>query len=343
MIGDAQHLLRLAKEWMKQGNTTVAFQLLNEALKLKEVTEDKLVKGEISKEMGRAYMQTGQWDLAEDAYQEATAIFLEYEEYRGAAESVRNLANMKFQLGNFSDSNSLCETAVNWATKSGDYQLRATILNTLGAIKAVEGKQRESINIFRLCLSDFRSVGNPLRQAYTQHNIGLAQLELCDYAESRTSLEEALALALEQKDLNLVSLCYQNIAKLHLKTGDLLAARTLITVARDIINTLNSPSMQADLAIVEAESYRLAGDRNRAQEVLERCLAQAREHGLMQHEAEILSDLGQLCAELGKYEEARAHLETSISLFRKTGGGLLAKAETRLKDLESAQGWINKI
>jgi tetratricopeptide (TPR) repeat protein len=337
-MGDAQHLLRLAKEWMKQGNTTVAVQLLNEAMKLNEAAEDRLVKGEISKEMGRVYMQTGQWELAEDAYQDATAIFLEFEQYSGAAESVRNLANMKFQQGRFCDSNSLCETAVCWATKSGDYQLRATIFNTLGAIKSVEGNQRESIKILRLCLSDFRSTGNRLRQAYTQHNIGLAQLEVGDYIESRRSLEEALALALEQKDLTLVALCYQNIAKLYLKTCDLPAAQSLIKAAHEINNMLNSPNISTDLAIIEAESYRLGGDIKEARGILESALGQAREHKLTQHEAEILSDLGQLSIEMGRYEEARTNLEAAIALFKKTGGGLLNKAVSRLKDLEIRSG-----
>jgi len=336
--GDTQHLLRLAKDWMKQGNATVAIQLLNEAKAANKRAEDKLVTGEISKELGRAYMQTGQWSLAEDAYQEATAIFLEFEQYRGAAESVRNLANMKFQQGRFSDSNSLCETAVQWATKSGDYQLRATIFNTLGAIKSVEGHQRESINIFQLCLSDFRSTGNRLRQAYTQHNIGLAQLEVGDHTESRCSLEEALALALEQNDLTLVALCYQNIAKLYLKTGDLPAAQSLIKVAHEINIMLNSPNISTDLAIIEAESYRQGGNISEALGILERALGQAREHKLTEHEAEILSDLGQLFIEMGKYKDARAYLEAAIAMFKKTGGCLLDKAVSRLKDLENRSG-----
>jgi tetratricopeptide (TPR) repeat protein len=333
--GDAQHLLRLAKEWMKQGNTTVALQLLNEAMRLNEKINDKLVKGEISKEMGRAYMQKGQWDLAEDAYQEATAIFLEFEQYRGAAESVRNLANMKFQQGRFSDSSSLCETAVNWATKSGDYQLRATIFNTMGAIKSIEGNQRESINIFQLCLSDFRSTGNRIRQAYTQHNIGLAQMEIGEFMESRCSLEESLEMALEQQDLNLVALCYLNITKLYLKTHDLAAAKSIIKIAGEINKMLNSPNINMDFEIIKAEAFRLEGNIREAHEILERALWHAREYNLEEHEAEIFSELGQVCVELGKFDQARINFEAAIALFRKTGGGLLEKAESRLRNLES--------
>src|SRR3972149_7245129 len=97
LTSDGQHLLELARDWMKQGNTAVAFQLLNQALKLKETEENKVLKGELSKEVGRVFMQSGQWDRAGEAYNQAQSIFLESGYLRGAAESARNLANMKFQ------------------------------------------------------------------------------------------------------------------------------------------------------------------------------------------------------------------------------------------------------
>jgi tetratricopeptide (TPR) repeat protein len=333
---DARQLLGLARDWMKQGNTTVAFQLLNEALRHRESQDDRLVKGEISKEIGRAYMQTGEWDRAEDAYERATSIFLEQGHYHGAAESTRNLANLKFQLGQFNDSDSLCERAVTWATDSGDFQLRATILNTQGAIKSIEGKQRESIKIFRLCLSDFRRAGNRLRQAYILHNIGLAHLEIGEYEEARSALEEALILALESQDANLVALCYLNRAKLDLKQGDIVAARSLIKSTGELIRTLKSPNLVADLAVIEANALRLSGDLTKANTVLENALEIAQQNNLLQHEAEILYEFGLLAIEQGHPEIARARLEASITILKKTGGSQLENAVQKLKILEAS-------
>jgi len=335
MTQDAKHLIGLARDWMKQGNTTVAFQLLNDALKLREAEENKLVKGEISKEIGRVYMQLGQWDRAEEACNQAASIFLENGHYHGAAESVRNLANIKFQIGQFSDSNILCEKAIDWATKSGDFQLRATILNTQGAIKSIEGKQRESIKIFKRCLSDFRQSGNKLRQAYIQHNIGLAQLEIGDYMESKKSLEESLSLALENKDTNLVELCYQNMAKLYLKLGDIIAARSLVKAAKELLETIKSPNMAVDLAIIEADACRLSGDLENADLILGEALESARKNNLLQHEAEILYESSQVSIERGLLDIARSRLEAAITLFKKTGGAYLEKAIDKLKNLES--------
>ncbi len=336
MINDGNHLLELAREWLKQGNTAIAFQLLNQALKSKETENNKTLKGELSKEVGRVFMQTGQWDRAEDAYIRARSIFLETGNYRGAAESVRNLANLKFQLGEFSLSENLCETAIDWATKSGDFQLRATILNTQGAIKSIEGKQKESIHVFRLCLSDFRRSGNKVRQAYVLHNIGLAELEIGQYQEAKASFEEALALALDSQDLNLVELCYQNMAKLFLQTGDLMAARSLIKSARELIATIKSPAVEVDLDIIDADCKRRSGDLKNAEITLDRCLAMAREQNLSQHEAEILYLGGLIAIDHDEVGIARSRLEASIVLFKKTGGGGLKQAVEKLKAVDES-------
>jgi len=334
MTQDARQLLSLARDWMKQGNTTVAFHLLNEALNLGETERDPLIKGEISNEFGKAYMRTGQWDRAEDAYNQAVSVFISQDHYRGAAESTRNLANMKFQLGLFDESDQLCSKAIDWSTKSGDFQLRATILNTQGAIKSIRGEQKEAIKIFGICLSDFRRSGHQLRQAHILHNIGLAHIEISAYDEAKKALEEALSLALECKDINLVELCYQNIAKLYLKLSDIVAARSLIIAAKELLDTLKTPNLEVDLAIIEAEACRLAGDPAKANRILDEALEMSRKHNLIQHEAEILYEAGQVAIEQDYVSIARSRLEAAITLLKKTGGAQLDKAVEKLKNLE---------
>ncbi|MFH2036125.1 MAG: hypothetical protein ABIJ45_06955 [Candidatus Zixiibacteriota bacterium] len=333
-LSNAEQLLELARDWMKQGNTNVAYQLLQDANRSKEIEKNKVIKGEISKEIGRVFMSTGNWEQAENAYRRATEIFLEQEYYKGAAESTRNLANLKFQKGQFNDSNSLCEQAIAWATNSGDFQLRATIFNTQGAIHSIEGRQRESIKTLNLCLSDFRRAGNSLRQAYVEHNIGLAYLELDDPTEAKKSLEGALAKALENTDINLVEMCYQNIAKVYIKLKDFVSARSLIRTARELLDNLKSPNLEADLNVIEAECLRFSGDFDRADDLLNKALTIARKADLLQNEAEILFEAGQVAFERGDFNLGRSRVEAAIELFKKTGGGQINKAIEKLKYFE---------
>lgn len=338
VVQSARKLLDLARDWIRQGNTSVAMQLLKDAFKLNEKDHDKLVNGDLLKETGRVYMQLGEWDRSEEAFKQAQAVYLELGENRGAAMSARNLANVKFQLGRFAESNDLCENAVDWATQAGDFQLRATILNTQGAIKSIEGKHKESIKIFKLCLSDFRKSGNKLRQAYILHNIGLAYYELNELYKSKQAFEEALMLAIEAGDTSLVEICYQNFAKLYIKLGDIVAARSLIVLAQELLGTIKSPALSADLAIIEATALRVSGDSSKAGDILDKALDKARNNDLLQHEAEILFESGQVAVEQGNPDLARSRFEAAIRLFKQTGSAQLSEAVSKLKSLEAAAG-----
>jgi len=243
---------------------------------------------------------------------------------------------MKFQLGQFDDSNSLCRRAIDWATKSGDFNLRATILNTQGAIKSIRGEQKESIKIFNLCLSDFRRSDNKSHQAHILHNIGLAQMEIGAYIESRKAFEEALVLALELKNTNLVQICYHNMARLYLKLSDIIAARSLVKAARELLRTTQSPYLEADLAMVDADVRRLSGDLDKADEILSKALTLARDNNLIQQEAEILYESGIVAIERGEISIARSRLDAAITLLKKTGGTQLKKAVAKLKNLETS-------
>ncbi|MCP6756268.1 tetratricopeptide repeat protein, partial [Klebsiella pneumoniae] len=87
----------------------------------------------------------------------------------------RNRANLRFQKGNFREAELLCEQALEWASMTGESELRATILNTLGAIQSATGNHADAIKTLGLCLADFRTARNRSREGYVLLNIGLAE------------------------------------------------------------------------------------------------------------------------------------------------------------------------
>jgi tetratricopeptide (TPR) repeat protein len=183
-IRDGLTLLNLARGWLKQGNPVVAVELLKSAVRSPEAERDRELLAQILKSIGRAMMMQSEWEGADTHYLEAQRLFLDLENYKGAAECIRNRANMYFQKGKYKESEELCGQALEWATQINDYELRATILNTLGAIKSATGNLRDSIKIFKLCLTDFQTSGNKVRQGYVLLNIGLTQTELTEYVEA---------------------------------------------------------------------------------------------------------------------------------------------------------------
>ena len=318
-IRDGFTLLELARGWLKQGNPVVAVELLKSAVESAEADRDKGLRAQVLKEHGRACMMQSDWDSAEQQYLEAQRIFLDIEDLRGAAESARNRANLRFQKGMYRESEELCEQALDWASQLNNHELRATILNTVAAIKSATGELRDAVQAFRLCLADFQAAGNVIRQGYVLLNIGLAQLEMSEYHDAVDNLNEALAIALSEKDLHLVQICYQNISKCYLEQRETVLAKSVADTARKILPGLNSGALETELNLIDGRILRAMGDLEGACAMLDRTWQQAVEHSLTALQADVLMEQGLLYQDTGETAKAVAKLEAATRLYRQLG------------------------
>jgi tetratricopeptide (TPR) repeat protein len=318
-IHDGETLLELARGWLKQGNPVVALELLQTAIASREADISPLLRAQVLKETGRAYMMQSDWDKADGYYLEAQRLFKENGNSKGAAESARNRANMLFQRGRYAESEDLCEQALEWASEINDYELRATILNTLGAIKSATGYLNEAVKVLRLCLADFESAGNKARQGYVLLNIGLTQTELNDFSEAIASLNGALAIALEIRDLNLVEICYQNISRCYLSQNETVLARSVCETARKILPGLNSKALETELCSIEGKISRLTGDLRTAESRLQAAYEQACRNNLQALQADLLLEQGLLYRDMGKNSLAVSKLNAAVDQFKSFG------------------------
>jgi len=318
-ITDGHTLLDLARGWLQQGNPIVAYELLSSAISSPEAERDQSLRARILKETGRVKMMQSEWDSSEAYYLEAQRVFVSIEDHKGASECARNRANLHFQKGAYCEAEKLCDQALEWASTLNDYELRATILNTIAAIKSATGELQEALKTFKLCLADFQSTGNGIRQGHVLLNIGLTQTELGEYDNAIMSLNQALAIALEVKDLNLVEICYQNIAKCHLKLKDTILAKSVIDTARKILPGLNSKALECELNVIDAKILRMMGNLSAAEELLTQTNIMATEHNLAALTADIMLERGVLARTQGAPEPARAMLDAAAKLYQQLG------------------------
>ena len=318
-IKSGSELLVLAQGWLKQGNPIVAIELLKTAIESIDTERDKQLRAQILKETGRAKMMQSDWTNSETYYLEAQRLFIELEDYKGAAQCARNRANMNFQQGNYHESEKLCETALDYATVENDHELRATILNTMGAIKSATGNLQESIKMLKLCLSDFESSGNIIRQGYIQLNIGLTQIELADYHDATQSLNHALSIALEVRDQSLLEICYQNISKCYLAQQEYILAKSVLDTARKILPGLNSKALEVELNLIECKILRVTGNLEKAADLLRVTYQQAIENEQTALEADLLFEQALVGKELGNIDFAVSKLNAAINIYKKIG------------------------
>ncbi len=318
-IMDGHALLDLARGWLKQGNTVVALELLKSALDSPEAEIDRELRARALKESGRAMMMQTDWENSERYYTEAQIVYLNMDHFKGASECARNRANMYFQRGKYHESADLCEQALEWASALDNHELRATILNTLAAIKSATGELREALQVFKLCLADFQTSGNSIRQGYVLLNIGLTYTELDEYPEAIAYLNQSLAIALEEKDLSLVEICYQNIAKCYLAQKETHLAKAVIDTARKILPGLNSKALETELNLIDCKILKAMGNIEKAEIMLKITFEMAAEHNLHALEADILYEQGLLQKNKGNYELAISKLDAAADLYKRLG------------------------
>lgn len=318
-IRDGYTLLDLARGWLKQGNPVVAIELLKPRIMSVEADQDQNLRAQILKETGRAKMMQSDWESSEDHFLEAQRLFLDIDDLIGAAECARNRANMNFQQGNYTVSADLCEKALEWATTIKNYELRATILNTMGAVNSATGNIHEAIKTFRLCLSDFESTGNSLRQGYVLLNIGLAQIELEENIPAMDSLNKALAIALNERDLHLVEICYQNISKCYLAQKDVVLAKSVLDTARRILPGLNSKGLECELGLIEIRIFRISGDLNKAEQLLQKYYSIASENRLTALVPDFLLEMGLVAMDQGNYALSKAKFDAAANQYKAIG------------------------
>jgi len=318
-ITDSRELYELARGWLQQGNPVVATELLRSALDLPAVGTDRQLRARILKELGRALMMQSAWDQADGQYRIAQQLFVDSDDFVGAAECARNRANMAFQQGAYRRSEELCTQALAWATREGDHQVRATILNTLGAIKSATGNHREAVQQFELCLADFQAVGNTIRQGYVLLNLGIAYTELGNHDTAHDRLKQALRIAFGESDQSLVQICYQNIAKCYIAQNEYRLARSVAETARRILPGLHSLALECELDLLDCRILRNLGDLNGARQILDRALPLAIANDLAQLHADLLFEQAQLCKLRGEARQAIAHLDVAIGVYRSIG------------------------
>ncbi len=318
-LRDGRALLGLARDWLKQGNPVVAAELLGVAITSDEAERDVSLRACILKETGRVKAMQSDWDSSETFYLEAQRVFLSIDEFRGAAEAARNRANISFQQGKFDQAQTLCEQALEWATEIADYELRATILNTMGAIMSATGEPAEAVKDFKLCLADFQSAGNRIRQGYVLLNIGLALVELNEYGEAINNLNQSLAIALEEKDLSLVEICYQNISRCYLEQKEMDLAKSVIDTARRILPGLNSIALENELNLIDARILMAMGSLDDAEALLVATGAATAKHSQKALAADVLREQGNLARLRGQLHLAISRFDAAAERYRQVG------------------------
>jgi len=208
-----------------------------------------------------------------------------------------------------------------------DFAAEARGLNNLGILVNIRGDHEVALANYRLALVAYQQVGYVRGIAETHHNIGIT---LRDQGNARAALgaaEEAVRLATQVGDEQLVALASTGRAELHVALGDPAFAAAELKRAEARYVQIAFRAGLPEVWRVQAAVARATRDVPAAIALLVKAAELAKEFGSTDTLADIERDLGESLAANGDVDGARAARDRAVALYQKLGA---ARAAARL-------------
>ncbi|HEY3057617.1 MAG TPA: tetratricopeptide repeat protein, partial [Chloroflexota bacterium] len=196
------------------------------------------------------------------------------------------------------------------------YQAGA-LLERMGEIESLVGRYDAAIKRFRLAVERIPT-SSPGVVARLQRRIGTSLLLKSAYSEAAEAFSAGLASLVDADHIEAARIGVQ-VGQLHLRRGDLAAARSALTQAVDLGGRLNADDLVADglqhLGTVVFHSDDVRG----AIEISERSRAIHERNQNLSGIAEVRNNLGIAYRRLTRWDDALSEYDACLALFERIG------------------------
>ena len=191
-------------------------------------SEDPLVQATALTRLADVHRARAAWDHALDLARRAQAIARNADDRSVLDEALVAEANVLMCRGDFSAATAAFESLLATATEP---RLRGVVLQNLGSILAQKGQLGAAERAFAESYGFFRQAAYRRGEAIALNNYGRVALDRRDTSLAEQSLEDALAIAREVEDGDLVALTTLNLAEALAQRGECKRARDLASAA----------------------------------------------------------------------------------------------------------------
>jgi tetratricopeptide (TPR) repeat protein len=275
-------------------------------------TRSALLAAEANGRLGN-YGEAARWaDLAGTLAQShgEAHVALRARNYRGA---------IALRHGDVADAERHFTAAIEMARALQDHTTEARALNNLGILANIRGDYEDALANYRLALVAYQQVGHVRGLAETHHNIGITLRDQGNLRGALGAAEEAVRLATQAGDEQLVALSSTGRAELHVLLGDPAFARAELRRAANRYTRIGFQAGMPEVWRVEAAVARAARDFAASVALLRQAADLAREFGSTDTLADIERDLAESLDASGDAAGARAARERAAALYRRVG------------------------
>lgn len=221
--------------------------------------------------------------------------------------------------GDIADAETHFSAAVEMARALRDHTTEARALNNLGILANIHGDPDGALAHYHLALAAYQRVGYVRGIAETHHNMGITLREQGNVQAALGDAEEAVRLAMQAGDEQLVALASTGRAELHVQMGDPAFALAELQRAEERYTRIGFRAGLPEVWRVRAAVARATREYALAISLLRQAAALAAELGSSDTLADIERDLSIALAATGDLVEARAASGRARTLYQQLG------------------------
>ena len=220
---------RLGRVYRAIGHLDAAMRHLGTGHALFDAVRDARGVASSLDDVGKVHWMRGTYDAAERFLQKGLELRREIGDVRSIALSLNNLGLVYQDSGRFEAARDTFSEAIALRRQIGDRAGIAQTLNNLGSIYQDQGDHARAHEHYREALEHSRAVGDRMRQAVILTNLGETMYRQGDPTQAIATLREAEHLSASLGDRILEGEILRGLAKAHLLTHDVSAAKGLIS------------------------------------------------------------------------------------------------------------------
>lgn len=291
---------------------------------------------EVFLEIGQLLAKTGEHDRALGYVHRALSGYRRLKDPNGVCKSLRNLGVIYIELGEFDDAETAYEEAIEISLENNFSLLYADLYNNLGTIKNIKGDWKAALECYYKAREVYDQEGEVRKSAYNLNNIGITLMEQEQPENAHEYFLSALEVAGNIKDETLLLILNINLTDLSLKVGAFSEARQYCRAAVEYLELkqlrngqlVESKKLAGKIAVNE-NNFDAALDYYK--QALELC----EELGLQYLQAEVLFEKGHLYLKTEQHVEALQVLENAFKLFNQMDvTGSVEKTEKLINSVE---------
>lgn len=315
--GEASILQGTGIVFLELGDNEKAIDHLTRALSLARAAKNRGLEANILSPLASAYGESGDPRKEIELSNEALAIWREINNPRSEASLLNNLAVLYRSLGERQRALELFKESLDKAVKFGGTRGTAPQLLGLATTYNELGEKQQSLDYFLQALGIARQLKDPVFEASTLENLGILYSSLGDRERGIEQLQQALSIAQKINNPRLETGILLNLGWLNYGGGEY--AKALEAFEGVQTRKGSTPATVIYALNGAALVHNKQEQRDRAVELLNRALTEARKLGSRSAEATTLQYLGVVHHERSEADPAREFFTQALQLERETG------------------------